>query len=77
MKLSMNFFPEGPVDYMSALVQIMADQTTKPLSETTTAHYTEEYMHYLVSMSQIISVGKRICIYGPSNWNTLGSEKGL
>ena len=53
INISLKFTPNGPVDNVSALVQIMTWRRTsnKPLSEPMMAFFTDEYKHLSASMS--------------------------
>ena len=53
INISLNFAPYGPIDYKSALVQIMAWRRAgdKPLSEPMMAQFTDTCMCLLTSMS--------------------------
>ena len=53
IKISLTFVPRGPIDNISALVQIMAWHLTgdKPLSKPMMAYFTRTYMCHTASMS--------------------------
>ena len=48
MQISLKFVPMGPIDYKSALVQVMAWRRTgdKPLPEPMLAQFTDAYMRH-------------------------------
>ena len=53
MKISLKFVPQGPVNNIPALVQIMAwrQPSDKSLSEPKMAYFDDAYMRHLASMS--------------------------
>ena len=68
MNNSLNFVPYGPVDYKSALVQIMAwcQAGNKPLSEPMMALFADAYIH----LSYILAMAWIVCyvLYVFENW---------
>ena len=52
IKFSLKFVPKGPLDNISALVQIMAWRQVgdKPLSEPMVVWFTNTYIHHSASM---------------------------